>query len=849
MKRVKDIKIGTRMILCFAIIAVVTSIVGIVGTWNIKKVAKGNTKIYENVTVPLSDLAIVVESFQRTRGNIRDIMIVSSDEEIDEFAEKIKLRNIDFETHLKKYESTLTNTEAKELVKDIFLKKERFDILVNQIIQYAHQENLTQAIDILYGEAHTIRKEIENYNQRLVELKVAEGEQTAIVNNSRASNASTLMIFTIVVGFILSIILGVFITISIKKPLKNIVHVAKEIKNGNLDVDIDVDSKDEMGELANSFREMIENIRYKAKIVEKISLGDLSVDVQANSEKDVLANSMKLVLQTLRNLIKETEILTKSATEGEFYVRGNTENFDGGYKELVFGINKTVDTFIEYIDDIPNPILTIDKDFNIRYINKIGTEILGKPQEQLLGTKCYDNFKTSDCMTENCACARSMEHNEKFISETDAHPNGNNLEIEYTGIPIVNKESEIIGAFEVITDQTAIKNAMKIAEKQTKYQENEVEKLLHDIKNLAEGNLIANAEISQTDEDTKIIGETFNNIYKTYKSSINSISSYIEEISKILTEMSNGNLNLETKLEYKGDFSEIKTSLDTIISSLNNVLSNINSAAEQVASGSRQVSKSSIALSQGATEQASSVEELSASIEEIASQTKQNAENANKAKEMTEESKNNATKGNAEMAKMLESMNNINESSKSISKIIKVIDEIAFQTNILALNAAVEAARAGENGKGFAVVAEEVRNLASRSANAAKETTALIDGSINSVQEGTKIANKTALSLKKIVEGASKTADLVGDIAGASNEQAIGVNQVNQGISQITNVVQTTSATSEETASASEELSTQAEMLKNQVEKFKLRPQSDIIDLKEIEEVDPEVVKMIQEIN
>lgn len=314
-----------------------------------------------------------------------------------------------------------------------------------------------------------------------------------------------------------------------------------------------------------------------------------------------------------------------------------------------------------------------------------------------------------------------------------------------------------------------------------------------------------------------------------------------------------GDLSQEVPKHYqkrKDEIGGLSVAVAKMSDNLNNVISNIGSASEQVAAGSKQVSDSSIALSQGATEQASSIEELTASLEEISSQTKLNAQNANEANELAETAKLNAVQGNTQMKEMLKAMEEINDSSSNISKIIKVIDEIAFQTNILALNAAVEAARAGQHGKGFAVVAEEVRNLAARSANAAKETTEMIEGSIKKVEGGTQIANETANALNKIVEGVAKAAALVGDIAGASNEQAAGIGQINQGIMQVSQVVQTNSATSEESAAASEELADQAQLLKEQVAKFKLRKaHRSASSYRGLEDINPEVLHMLEQMN
>jgi len=251
---------------------------------------------------------------------------------------------------------------------------------------------------------------------------------------------------------------------------------------------------------------------------------------------------------------------------------------------------------------------------------------------------------------------------------------------------------------------------------------------------------------------------------------------------------------------------------------INSIVEHLTETSSHVVSASGQISSSSQSLAEGATEQASALEETSSALEQMAAQTRRNADNANQASSLATSSREEAEKGAGAMKDVLNSMDAINKSSEEISKIIKVIEEIAFQTNLLALNAAVEAARAGEHGKGFAVVAEEVRNLAQRSATAAKDTAALIEDAVKRADEGNEVATRAGKSLEGIVDVAKKVMDLVKEIAAASNEQAQGVGQVNMAVSQMDQVTQQNASSSEEAAAASEELNAQAAKLNEAVD-------------------------------
>lgn len=333
---------------------------------------------------------------------------------------------------------------------------------------------------------------------------------------------------------------------------------------------------------------------------------------------------------------------------------------------------------------------------------------------------------------------------------------------------------------------------------------------------------MSKGELSVPDSTFRFANDEVGQFAMRLEQTKHTLSSYINDISRILSEMAKGNFAVRPGEEYKGDFIEIDNSFTTIGETLSETIRNLNTAAVEVTNGSEQFANSSQILSDGTAKQAGAIDHLSKTIDEISKQVERSAENSAQANEYSKESAEKIGEQSREIASMMEAMEEIKNKSNEIGKIIKTIDDIAFQTNILALNAAVEAARAGEAGKGFAVVADEVRNLAAKSAEAASSTTELISSTIDAVTDGAKITEKTAVTMKEVIEISEKTNVLIDEISKAAAQQSDSIKDVTHAIGEISVVVQNNSATAEETTASCEQLNTQSVVLKEQIARFKV---------------------------
>ena len=344
---------------------------------------------------------------------------------------------------------------------------------------------------------------------------------------------------------------------------------------------------------------------------------------------------------------------------------------------------------------------------------------------------------------------------------------------------------------------------------------------------MAGGALDTRVSVATTDE-IGVLAQSFNDMGTQLQAKVTKeheqaerLGQFMVDAKRVLGNLAQGDLTDQMTSACEGDLEQIKVSLNSAITNLTTTLTTVRVAADSVAKGAEEITKGSEDLSQRTSEQASALEETSASMEEMTSTVKQSADNAKQAKQLAIAARDIADKGGAVTTKAVEAMGEINKSSKKIADIITVIDEIAFQTNLLALNAAVEAARAGEHGRGFAVVAAEVRNLAQRSATAAKEIKGLINESIQRVTDGSELVHQSGKTLGEIVNSVKRVTDIIAEISTASQEQASGIDQVNRAIMQMDETTQQNAALVEETTSASQSMKDQAKELMRQVEVFK----------------------------
>lgn len=497
-----------------------------------------------------------------------------------------------------------------------------------------------------------------------------------------------------------------------------------------------------------------------------------------------------------QQLTKPIKELTNAAAEiannnYDITVSTNSNDELGTLGKSFNNMIETIEMQKGYLENLPTPIMVIDNEFNISYMNKKGAEVVGVEQSLLLGQKCYDNFKTDHCNTDKCSCAQAMRNDKATTSETISRANGKELPIMYTGSPIKNKEGNIVGAIEYIADISDMKEREDYLKRSTDIMMTAMDKL-------AEGDLTVNITPERNDDDISKLFGSFNNS----------------------------------------------------ISQINHALTQVLESVQATASAATEISASADQLAAGTQEQSSQTSEVSAAVEQMAATISETAQNVFRTNTAAKDSGNLAQDGQIVIESTISGISKIKDvvehssntifelgqSSTQIGEIIQVINEIADQTNLLALNAAIEAARAGEQGRGFAVVADEVRKLAERTTSATNEIVEMVTkiqkDSQNAVQsikqgneevsKGMEEATKARTSMEMIVSSSDEVFEISNQVAAASEEQSVTVEQITRSIEGINTVAHESASGVSQIANAATDLSELAINLQNLIQQFEL---------------------------
>ncbi|HLA83495.1 MAG TPA: methyl-accepting chemotaxis protein [Thermoguttaceae bacterium] len=522
-------------------------------------------------------------------------------------------------------------------------------------------------------------------------------------------------------------------------------------------------------------RHVLRPVRECLQSLAALTRRDFTVRCRADSRDEL--GEMTTAVNRLNDAMQKCQTESEAIRRDEDARRQECATTTSGCEEELCQARDAAQTFAARLDQLPLPVMEIDRSLNVVYLNGAGSALFGLAPGQHLGMKCHDVVKSDLCKINGCPCTEVIKQSVAISKDTVIRPRGRTVPVRCACVPARNAAGETVGALQFILDISEIASARKTAEKIDAYQRAEVEKLSAVLRRVTDGDLTAVYGVAAHDADTAEVAAAFGTIAEAANATIRALNAMIGQMTR---------------------------------------------SARRCDEGSRIIAEISESLAQGAQTQSCGIEQVMAAIHELIRSIDSIRDNASEANTVAGKTSSLAEQGGQAVEKSIEAMGLIRSSSEQIAEIVEVISAIADQTNLLALNAAIEAARAGKHGMGFAIVADEVRKLAERSNEAAHKITILIRESTARVQEGAQLSETTGQSLRQIIEGVEATAAKIAEIAAVTVQQTANAQEVSNAVQQVVNVTDHATAGSEEMAASSEELGKEAAALNRMIGRFKM---------------------------
>lgn len=884
MKWFLNLKIGTKLISSFIFVSLIAGLVGYQGVTSLRTADESDTILYEKNTVPLSQMSDLSSAFQRQRVNILEAIIAKTPERRDDQIRRIQDRDAEITKNLEIFSKTLLSEEGKRVYNQLQESLKEFQPLKEEVILLSKNKRTDEALALYQNRMEKVRNNIQSNITTLNDLKVKLAKQSSDKNTIEANSAIKMMIILAIAGVIIALGLGLFISRLISKPLNALRHIAERLSLGDVDVEINAATEDEIGELMRYFSKMVASLKEQVSVTEKIALGDLTSVINIKSEKDVLNKNLAKVTNNLNDLSKEIDKLNSKIIRGELNARSDVSGFQGSYKKIINNFNQGISAITGFMDLIPAPVMIIDTNFSILYLNDFGAKLNNRNGKELVNTKCYDHFRTSDCKTPNCACYKSITTGFNSIGATDAHPGNLNLEISYSAVPIKNEQGNVISAIEIVTDQTEVKNVIKKSEKINEYLTKEALKLTDSLVKFSEGNMDIDLRLAEADADTKDAHNIFATINEAVNKSLKSVKELISDTNYLVRSAVSGELSVRAEAskhkgdfqkiiaginntldaivnplktaaeyvekiskgdipgvisaEYKGDFNEIKNNLNTLIAAM----INITEIAEAIASGNLLVSAKERSENDKLMQ---ALDSMIKGLTDIVANVKVAADNVASGSQQLSSGSEQMSEGATEQAAAAEEASS---SMEEMTSNIKQNADNAMQTEKIAMQSAEDAKEGGkaveetvramkEIASKISIIEEIARQTNLLALNAAIEAAragehgkgfAVVASEVRKLAERSQIAAGDISQLSRTsVQVAEKAGEMLKKIVPDIQKTAELVQEIsaasteqNTGSEQINSAIQQLNTIIQQNASASEEMAATAEELSSQSEQL-----------------------------